>query len=156
MAPLVVRSFGETDLAVDVIVGPGFKNKSDIEAAIADTDGEFTLVADPPDLGERMVSADLAVSAMGMTAYELLATGTPMIGIPQADDPSQLLVGDALAAAGVAEVLEPYPSYYNIADALEKLCVETNRRRELQVRGRELVQHNGARAVYDEIAEEIN
>ena len=84
--PDAVRAFDGTDLEIDVIVGPGFQNEAEIEAAVRETDATFDVVRDPDDLPRRMFEADLAVTALGLTVYELLALRTPFVGLPQAPD----------------------------------------------------------------------
>jgi len=96
--PQIVRAFDGTDLRVDVVVGPGFENRAAIDHAVVETTGEFDVIRNPPDLSKRMFNADLAVSATGDTIYELLALGTPTIGLPQADN--QKPVADALGDLG--------------------------------------------------------
>jgi hypothetical protein len=73
-------------LEVDVIIGPGFENEDEIRDAATETDANFNLLRDPEDLPRRMFEADFAVSATGSTVYELLATGTPVVGVPQTDN----------------------------------------------------------------------
>jgi lipid A disaccharide synthetase len=69
-----------------VIIGPGFENEDEIRDAATETDANFNLLRDPDDLPRRMFEADFAVSATGSTVYELLATGTPVVGVPQTDN----------------------------------------------------------------------
>lgn len=81
--PDAVRAFDDFNLEVDVIIGPGFQNENEIQDAKTETDADFNLLRNPDDLPQRMFEADFAVSATGSTTYELLATGTPVVGVPQ-------------------------------------------------------------------------
>lgn len=80
--PAAMRAFDGLDLEVDVIIGPGYDNRTQITNVAAEVSCRFNLVENPPDLPARMAGADLAVSGFGTTAYELLATKTPFVGIP--------------------------------------------------------------------------
>ena len=91
--PDVIRAFDGFGVVVDVIIGPGFTNKDKIQKAARGTDAEFNLLEDPDNLPQLMFNADFAVSAGGSTVYELLLTGTPVIGIPQSENQVRIIEG---------------------------------------------------------------
>lgn len=144
--PQVVRAFDGTDLCVDVIVGPGFENRAAIDEAVAETEGEFDVVEDPPDLPERMFRADLAVSATGTTIYELLALGTPTIGLPQADN--QEPIADALTERN-AIVMPDGEDADSLRSTIDSLANDPKRRRSILETGRALVDGRGVERVYE-------
>jgi UDP-2,4-diacetamido-2,4,6-trideoxy-beta-L-altropyranose hydrolase len=149
--PKVIPAFDGTDLTVDVIVGPGVdeSTEQEIQQAIATTDADLRPTRDPPDLAERIFQADMAVSATGSTSYELLALGTPTIGIPQADN--QVPIAETLADRG-SMVHLPSPQLADLGDAVERLIEETEHRRALRKTGRRLVDGNGVKRVYQALA----
>lgn len=77
------RNFGGT---VDVVIGPGFSNIDQIEQRAGSLPTQFNLIHSPENMAELMQRADVAVSAVGGTVFELLATGTPFVGIPQVEN----------------------------------------------------------------------
>ena len=125
MTPKAIRAFNDTDLTVEVIVGPGFSNHSEIEIAASEVNCDVVLVNDPNDLPARMFQSDLAVSALGTTVYELLATGTPFIGVQTAAN--QALTASCLQERKLALVTESTTDA--IACALDHIHESAERRR---------------------------
>jgi UDP-2,4-diacetamido-2,4,6-trideoxy-beta-L-altropyranose hydrolase len=89
--PDAIHAFDGFDLTVDVIIGPGFTNTDEIQKTARRTDAEFNLLEDPDNLPQLMFNSDFAVSAGGSTVYELLLTGTPIIGIPQSENQVRII-----------------------------------------------------------------
>lgn len=148
--PAVCQAFDGVGVTIDVIIGPGFENHGEIEHAIAETDAEFNRFEDPTDFAGLIARADFAVSAAGSTVYELLAVGTPTIAIPQAAN--QEPIARALADRDAIGHLEP-EALDTLPDRIEELLSDTARRRILHDRGRELVDCEGARRIYDTLQE---
>ena len=142
--PGVVRAFDGTSLRVDVIVGPGFDNRAEIDRAVAESDAEFDVVENPGDLARRMFDADLAVSATGSTIYELLALGTPTIGLPQADN--QEPIAETLDARG--SLLTVDGETEDLDEVVQSLVDDPGMRRDLKERGESLVDCQGVDRVY--------
>ncbi|WP_135854104.1 PseG/SpsG family protein [Halorussus salinus] len=148
--PDAVRAFDGTGLEIDVIVGPGFQNEEQIDAAVRETDATFDVVRDPDDLPQRMFEADLAVTALGLTVYELLALRTPFVGLPQAPDQYPKVAPLRERDAGL--VVAPGDDR-ELADAVSTLLHDAERRRTFFERGRELVSGDGTAAVADRLEE---
>jgi spore coat polysaccharide biosynthesis predicted glycosyltransferase SpsG len=98
-----------------------------------------------------MFEADLAVSATGSTSYELLALGTPTIGIPQADN--QLPIAEALSNRG-AMIHLPRNRTGELAEAIDYLITDTEKRYSLREQGRELIDGQGTERTYQALLEE--
>lgn len=82
-----------TPFAVDLICGPFARPLELSRRKIV------SVVRNPPDLYQRMCSADLALSASGQTLYELARCGTPTIAFCSGADQNHNLA--TLAQAGV-------------------------------------------------------
>ncbi len=83
------------DAEVDVVVGASYAGP---------TDGwPVPVRRDPPDLVERLATADLALLAAGTMKFEAACLGRPMLLVAVADD--QLPVGPAFSATGAARYL---------------------------------------------------
>lgn len=175
--PDAVRAFDGCDLDVDIIIGPGFTNKSEITEAARRTDATFEIAEDPDDLPERMLNADFAVSATGSTVYELLVTGTPVIGVPQTNN--QVPVINELSSRGAIISLNrenvvtfdeqishsESPRMGNInskalvselTDAIAKMTRDGNFRSKLRNKGISLVDGEGSNRVFKQLIEIVN
>lgn len=83
------------DAEIDVVVGASYAGPTD--------DWPVPVRRDPPDLVERLATADLALLAAGTMKFEAACLGRPMLLVAVADD--QLPVGPAFAATGAARYL---------------------------------------------------
>ncbi|KAB7519450.1 UDP-2,4-diacetamido-2,4,6-trideoxy-beta-L-altropyranose hydrolase [Halosegnis rubeus] len=149
LTPTVVQAFDEFNLQVDVIVGPGFSNESAIRLAAKEIDAETNVVRNPSDLPELLYRADLAVSACGSTIYELLALGTPIIGIPVVDN--QEMIASSLRDMSLGTVVERTSSKRTIRKAVRELMTDSDQRRSYQVAGRQTVDGQGVERVTAEL-----
>jgi len=150
--PRLIPAFEGTDLSVDVIIGPGFDDEieSKIHRKLNKAALDARLLHDPPNLVERMFEADIAVSATGSTSYELLALGTPTIGIPQADN--QILIAEGLVERDAIIHLSS-DSIADLPDSLDELIQDDSLRKSLRQNGRALVEADGVKRVADRLEE---
>lgn len=144
--PTAMAAFDGRDLAVDVVVGPGFTNRDEIAATAETVDCRFDVVENPDDLPRRLFETDFAVTALGLTAYELAAVGTPFVGTVQA--PDQRPKAKALADAEAALVLGD-ADRDSFEDAVDRLASDDQLRRELRRRAGDLVGTDGVGRVRD-------
>lgn len=80
--PKVMELLKKYSIQIEVIIGPGFQNEERIRDLAEESD-KFNLHFNPNKLAEIMKQSDIAISATGTSVYELIATETPFIGIPQ-------------------------------------------------------------------------
>ena len=147
--PGAIRAFDGTGLAVEAVVGPGVEHVAEIEAAAAAADCDASLVHDPSDLAERMLRADLAVTALGLTSYELLAMGTPFVGVVAAAD--QEPKAAAYRELDAAIVLDADEVDERLDDAVGTLVADTALRRRLYEGARSVVGTDGTARICDGI-----
>ncbi|WP_276253303.1 PseG/SpsG family protein [Halomontanus rarus] len=147
--PDIIRAFDSTDVRIDVIIGPGFQNWDAINGAAAETDACLNLVENPDDLAARLFHTDLAVTALGLTTYELLAMKTPFVGIVQA--PDQRPKADPLQKQNVALILDEDYTQETLSDAISTLLTNNKLRRNFFDRGRKIIGIDGATTVADHI-----
>ncbi|MFD1685886.1 UDP-2,4-diacetamido-2,4,6-trideoxy-beta-L-altropyranose hydrolase [Halobellus litoreus] len=140
VTPDAIRAFDGFDIEIDVIIGPGFENQDQIKDAAESTNAELNLLQNPDDLSQRMFKADFAVSATGSTVYELLATGTPIIGIPQSDNqrPVANSLSDSILQCERDELRE----------SVLRLVTDSDLRRTMKESGEELVDARGIQRIY--------
>ena len=90
LTPSIIESLDsiDADFAVRVIVGPLFKNATEIHDVASKAAHVFNTVDNPTAMKNFMLEADIAISAGGQTLYELSATGVPTIAVKIADNQS--------------------------------------------------------------------
>jgi UDP-2,4-diacetamido-2,4,6-trideoxy-beta-L-altropyranose hydrolase len=98
-----------------------------------------------PSLRPLLLAADLAVTAGGMTLYECLATGTPVVAVCLADNQRANL--EHLSAAGLVAAAD----FGTLTAAVARIAGDHALRQRLSAAGRDAVDGNGAARVADEI-----
>jgi spore coat polysaccharide biosynthesis predicted glycosyltransferase SpsG len=134
----------------DVVLGPAYRHDAELQAA-AGGDDRFRLHRAVPSLKALMETADLCVSAAGMTSLELAAVGVPMILV--VTESKEAETARLLANAGAAR----FPGGPECVDD-GRLLAEVRalqgaepERRALSLRARECVDGRGAFRVADAI-----
>jgi|GEM_PF-5612591 len=87
-------------MVLDVILGPDYQHRSELERALETSGGKVVLHAGVASPGQLFGRADLVVSAGGSTLYDLACLGVPSIAIEIA--PNQRPVIRAMVDAGCA------------------------------------------------------
>jgi spore coat polysaccharide biosynthesis predicted glycosyltransferase SpsG len=98
-----------------------------------------------PSLRGLIASADLVVSGGGMTLYECLASGAPVVATVLADNQRPNVA--EMGRAGLIVPAEP-----SLAAAVARVAGDAALRRSLAARGRQAVDGRGATRVALEIA----
>lgn len=127
----VLRAIGRLPSSAEMTVRVAISNSSARIDALRDVvkglNYKCLLYVDEPNIAELMVLSDLAVSAGGMTSYELACLGVPTLVIPAS--PIEANVAKALAAqADVVVMNRPLDDpeaevFHRISD--QKNCLET-------------------------------
>ena len=146
-SPVVLRALDRFDLHTTVIIGPGFNTSEEIRATAAQCSRPVTILEDPEDLPQYFVQADLAICTLGTTAYELLATRTPIIGIPDNETP----MPEALDELDAAIVLAHTPTVGDVSAGVSRVLEDTELRRQLWRVGGQVVTGGGASNVVNAI-----
>lgn len=69
---------------VEVVLGPGFDHNDALAAALADVDAErYTVVRNADGVARRMARTDVLVASPGMTTFEALFVGCPVVAVNQ-------------------------------------------------------------------------
>lgn len=175
VTPDVIYSFDGFELEVNVVIGPGFSNEAEIIKAARKTDANFNLLREPENLPRLMFDADFAVSAVGNTVYELLLTGTPVIGIPQSNN--QLPIFEELSSRDAINAIEinsdvsvdEFISSANpqllkidkddittqVESSISMMMTDSDRRSSIRNRGKSLIDAKGPTRVYHHITKMI-
>jgi UDP-2,4-diacetamido-2,4,6-trideoxy-beta-L-altropyranose hydrolase len=145
-------------VAIDVVVGPLFEDRTAIErvgAALPEAVA-VNLHDDPSDMRALMVVADLALCGGGQTTYELAAVGTPAVATRLAANQTDNLRGlDGAGALTWAGDVHDAGLETKVTRAIEALNHDPQARSAMSQRGRSVVDGLGssrvARAIVDRI-----
>ncbi len=80
-----------TPFTVDIVVGPAHPDPQRVRDIVADLLPSANLSVAPSGLGRFIQSADIAISAGGITCYELAAAGVPTLAIMVEDHQNTLI-----------------------------------------------------------------
>jgi spore coat polysaccharide biosynthesis predicted glycosyltransferase SpsG len=94
-----------------------------------------------------LMNADLAITAGGLSAYEALCTGTPLLALSY--DPLQQIAIHAMAGAGACVDLGPGEDLnpIQLAEALARLDADCEGRERISLKGKTIVDGCGAERV---------
>ena len=131
-------------LRVMVAVGGWNPHFAQLTLAAKRSSLQVRLRRDPTDMPALMAWADIAVSAAGITAYELAFMGLPNLLVVTSDN--QAIVAEQLGAKGVAAVLGWHDqlSCSKIARAITNLSAAREERERMSRAGKELIDGEGA------------
>lgn len=149
--PDVLKAFDGCSVSVDAIVGPGYSNYNEIKQTAKEIDCNINVLETPSDLPLRMFNADFAVTALGTTIYELMATQTPFIGIQQADN--QGIVAETVEQRELGIITE---SGKPLGQSIETIIANRQLRRKLFEKYGTLVDGKGAKRVADILYNSLN
>ena len=139
------------EVSVTLVLGPAFAYKERLTKLLADARRPFTLLERVEAMAQLIVEADLVLCSGGMTVYELAALGTP--GIVLAQNLREATRMQAFARHGTVMYLglggEVSPA--DLGEAVSALLADPDRRREMNRRGKTLVDGYGADRVADVI-----
>jgi len=72
-------------IQINLIMGPGFSGGDTLNKALSKINRKFNLLFDPSNIIKIMENTDIAITAAGITLYELASIGVPSIVIPQVE-----------------------------------------------------------------------
>lgn len=152
--PALINSIRTRDLGITIhaVIGQFF-DIEELSGLSLDTDG-VVLHEGVSDLSSVMSDADIAVSAGGMTLYELMASGVPTVAFSMADNQlgNSRLDGAVLWCGDIRRGGALDPSKVSmITDKVSFLIKDAAKRAELIQAGRNMCDGRGA----DRIAESI-
>jgi spore coat polysaccharide biosynthesis protein SpsF len=137
-----------------VAIGPGVADSAGLVQALRRLPGPLTIVEACNDLRPLMAQADVAVSAFGVTAYELAAHGVPALYLHLTPDHGQS--ASAFEAAGIGRSIGPASGPdAAIEDALAALLRDASAREAMRRAGLAAVDGRGAERIAALIADKI-
>jgi spore coat polysaccharide biosynthesis predicted glycosyltransferase SpsG len=126
------------------VVGTGVTGAAKIARAVVAMAGNYETVEGADDLSVEYASADLALCAFGVTAYELAAFGVPAIYLGLSPDHARSAGTFAEAGMGINLGVADDVTDQDIAAALRGLMADPARRRDMRSIGLATLDGNGA------------
>jgi spore coat polysaccharide biosynthesis protein SpsF len=134
------------------VVGTGMADAAKVAANVVALKGNYETIEGADDLATEYASADLALCAFGVTAYELAAFGVPAIYLGLTEDHARS--ASAFEAAGMGQSLGVASQIENddILAAVKALMNDAARRREMRHAGFAILDGNGAMRIAADLA----
>lgn len=139
-----------------VVLGPAFRHERELQEAASALRRPLALLRDPDEMAPLMRRADLAVTAGGITLFELACLGVPSIVV--CGERFETETADRMAKAGAAvhlgfggELKEE-----RLSEAVEALAADPEQRKRLSARGKEQVDGQGAARVVQLIRKRLS
>jgi spore coat polysaccharide biosynthesis protein SpsF len=147
-------ALSKLDPAVRVrfVIGPGLADKG-VARAVAKLSPNFETIEGASDLATEFASADVALAAFGVTAYELAAFGVPALYLALTEDHALSASAFEKAGMGVSLGVAENITDTAIVRAVRRLLADTGRRREMRASGLLTLDGEGAARVAADIAE---
>lgn len=155
--PRILRSIHELRCRphCTVVLGPAFRHEAELQKALEGSSLDLTVVRNASNMSELMCSADLAISAGGITMFELACVGTPVVVVCaepfEADTAARLEQAEVVVNLGFGGSLD-YSCLPLMVDALSE---NPGRRERMAAAGKLLVDGRGAQRVAQLIQERL-
>ncbi|HEX4861428.1 MAG TPA: NTP transferase domain-containing protein [Rhizomicrobium sp.] len=137
------------------VIGPGMKDREKIAAAIVKLKSNFETIEGADDLATEYASADLALAAFGVTAYELASYGVPALYLCLTEDHALSASAFEYAGMGISLGLADQAADERIARSVLALLGDAQRRREMHQAGRMTIDGNGAARIAADLVEAL-
>lgn len=126
------------------VIGPGMAEKTRVARTIVGLAPNFETLEGADDLATEYASADVALCAFGVTAYELAAYGVPGLYLCLTEDHALSASAFEHAGMGLSLGLAGRVEAGDIAKAVWSLLTDSTRRREMRAAGLMTIDGQGA------------
>lgn len=137
------------------VIGPGFRTGPRLAREIEGMRPNFETVQGVSDLGSEFASADFALIAFGVTAYELGALGVPALYLALTDDQLHSASAFERAGMGIRMGLGRILRAEDIARAAWRLIVDTDRRRDMRAASLNTIDGKAGERIAQDLAEAL-
>ena len=134
----------DSALRIRFVIGTGMKNAQIVARGLVALKKNYETVEGADDLSIEYASADVALCAFGVTAYELAACGTPAIYLGLTEDHALSASAFADAGMGISLGLADHAPEAEIARTVQWLLNKPGARREMRNAGLSLMDGQGA------------
>jgi spore coat polysaccharide biosynthesis protein SpsF len=137
---------------VRFVIGPGFAKREKTAQTIVALRSNFETIEGADSLTTEYASADLALAAFGVTAYELAAFGVPALYLCATEDHALSASAFEHAGMGISLGLAATADDTAIAKAVWALLGDAERRREMRAAGLMTIDGNAAMRIASDLA----
>ncbi len=134
------------------VLGPGFENRERTAKAIIALRSNFETIEGASDLMTEYASADLALAAFGVTAYELAAFGVPSLYLCLTEDHALSASAFEHAGMGISLGLARSATDQAIAKSVWALLGDAERRRDMRQSGLMTIDGGAAARIASDLA----
>ncbi|HWA29560.1 MAG TPA: NTP transferase domain-containing protein [Rhizomicrobium sp.] len=137
------------------VIGPGMANGAQVARRIAGLAPHFETIEGADDLTTEYAASDLALTAFGVSAYELAAYGVPALYICLNEDHALSASAFEHAGMGISLGVENIIENTDIARATWALLNDSARRREMHAAGLMTIDGDGAARIAADLAQSL-
>jgi spore coat polysaccharide biosynthesis protein SpsF len=137
---------------VRFVIGTGMKDAQAVARGLVTLKKNYETVEGADDLSVEYASADVAICAFGVTAYELAACGIPAIYLGLTGDHASSAAAFAQAGLGISLGLADKVSDTEILRSVERLLNNSAARRDMRKQGLALLDGQGAARIAADLA----
>ena len=142
-------------LRIRFVIGNGMTNGQKVAAAIVAMKNNYETVEGADDLSTEYASADLALCAFGVTAYELAAFGVPALYLCLTEDHARSASAFGVAGMGASLGVIDSVTDEEILGAVRSLIHNPIRRREMRSIGLATLDGAGAARIAADLAQAL-
>jgi spore coat polysaccharide biosynthesis protein SpsF len=145
----------ELNVRVRFVIGSGMENASGVAQTIAGMKSNFETVEGADDLAIAYASADLALCAFGVTAYELAAFGVPALYLGLTEDHARSAGAFDHAGMGISLGLASAVTDKNILGHVKALLNDPIQRLDMRTAGLATLDGSGASRIAADLAQAL-
>lgn len=143
------------ELEITIVEGPLYQHREKLKKFLKESKQSFFIESNAKNMGELMLSSDIAFTAGGETSYELAATGTPSINISQHQHQVINAEEEAKREFSLNLGLGKQVSRKKILETVENLLDNYELRQAMNRKGKQLIDAKGAERVAEIILNSI-
>jgi spore coat polysaccharide biosynthesis protein SpsF len=153
----MAKALAELDQSIRIrfVIGTGMKDAAVVAHGLVSLKKNYETVEGADDLSTEYASADLAVCAFGVTAYELAALGIPAVYLGLTPDHAASAAAFADAGMGISLGLADKVRDEDVAATVQWLLNKPNTRRAMRHAGLSLIDGQGAARVAGDLAQAL-
>ncbi len=134
------------------VIGPGMAEREQTARTIVELKSNFETIEGADDLATEYASADLALTAFGVMAYELASFGVPALYLCRSEDDALSASAFEYAGMGVSLGAAAKTSDEQIAKSVWALLGDAARRRDMRASGMMTIDGEGAARIAADLA----
>jgi spore coat polysaccharide biosynthesis protein SpsF len=153
----MAKALAELDQATRIrfVIGTGMKDAATVARGLISLKKNYETVEGADDLSIEYASADLAICAFGVTAYELAALGVPAVYLGLTPDHAASASAFADAGMGISLGLADKVSGEDVVRTVQWLLNKPNARRAMKHAGMSLIDGQGAARIAGDLSQAL-